>query len=181
MRIKTHKFHYEKRRIRTVYFVLFSLDLTGAHLVVQHILAHWQCGLRFWNTNIVTWSFWKENRKTCWLAVWREKQTCNKNGEELPEDPVDGGDGGDGGGVTHPLGEQLLPDLPSKHTCNKFYSLVTGHWSGSFSFITWAVRLQSDDPFHNWRSGHLLRKNSLDSSWNLIWWLLVLKGGENKF
>ena len=34
---------------------------------------------------------------------------------ELPEDPVDGGDGGDGGGVTHPLGEQLLPDLPSKH------------------------------------------------------------------
>ena len=37
--------------------------------------------------------------------------------KELPEDPVDGGDGGDGGGVAHPLGEQLLPDLPGKHPC----------------------------------------------------------------
>ena len=38
-----------------------------------------------------------------------------KNEKELPEDPVDGGDGGDGGRVAHPLGEQLLPDLPGKH------------------------------------------------------------------
>ena len=33
----------------------------------------------------------------------------------VTKDSVDGGHGGDGGGVTHPLGEQLLPDLPSKH------------------------------------------------------------------
>ena len=32
-----------------------------------------------------------------------------------PEDPVDGGHGGDGGGVTDPLGEQLVPDLPGEH------------------------------------------------------------------
>ena len=38
-----------------------------------------------------------------------------RHDKELPEDPVDGGDGGDGGGVAHPLGEQLLPDLPGKH------------------------------------------------------------------
>ena len=41
--------------------------------------------------------------------------------KELPEDPVDGGDGGDGGGVAHSLGEKLLPDLPGKHPCHKFY------------------------------------------------------------
>ena len=54
-----------------------------------------------------------------------------------PEDPVDGGHGGDGGGVTHAVGQQLLPDLPSEQAG--------------------AVCLDADDPLHYGGSGHLLQ------------------------
>ena len=65
----------------------------------------------------LTWTFWLIHN----VARIPETNTfisfckIQKDEVELPEDPVDGGDGGDGGRVTHPLGEQLLPDLPSKH------------------------------------------------------------------
>ena len=55
----------------------------------------------------------------------------------VPEDPVDGGHGGDGGWVTHPVGQQLLPDLP-------------GEQAG-------AVCLDADDPLHHRGCGHLLQ------------------------
>ena len=55
----------------------------------------------------------------------------------VPEDPVDGGHGGDGGGVTHAVGQQLLPDLPGEHAG--------------------VVCLDADDPLHNRGSGYLLQ------------------------
>ena len=54
----------------------------------------------------------------------------------VPEDPVDGGHGGDGGGVTHPVAQQLLPDLPGEHPR--------------------VVCLDADDPLHNGGGRNLL-------------------------
>ena len=57
---------------------LFHWISVSAHLVVQHIPAHWQCGLRFWNTNFVASSFWNEQRKTFWQTDWQFREIERK-------------------------------------------------------------------------------------------------------
>ena len=59
----------------------------------------------------------------------------------VAQDPVDGGHGGDGGGVTHPVGQQLLPDLPCEQAG--------------------AVCLDADDPLHYRGSRHLLQVTNI--------------------
>ena len=156
--------------------------ITRTHLVDHHIPAHSQCGRHFWNTQILI-ILWKERTygqtwchmpKNCLRILLMEEtegmeagshtlweRSCSRISQaNIP--------------VLQVLSPKFYPSffsqanipatsfisqvlskfyLPGKHPCYKFYF-------GQLNvFFTWAVRLQSDDPLHNWRSRHLLHKN----------------------